>query len=123
MPFVEHDAASLLTLTERPRFRITSESSASVLLNSFPEHACLQIGVGGGTQRSLRGAGRDRGDLKHPAHTEVLNPALARLIQNGVVTQSMEESESGKDLYSPSQWETRLSMISCMKTSRSKATR
>src|ERR1700678_231204 len=91
---VENDA-SLLTLTERP----TQEHERKLgqrIAELIPEHACLQIGVGG-VPSGVCEALLDRKDLG--IHTEVLNPALAKLIQNGVITNRWKKINLGKSVF------------------------
>src|ERR1700747_394811 len=91
---VENDAP-LLALTERP----TQEHERKLgqrIAELIPEHACLQIGVGG-VPSGVCEALVDRKDLG--IHTEVLNPALARLIQNGVVTNRWKKINPGKSVF------------------------
>jgi itaconate CoA-transferase len=91
---VENDAP-LLTLTERP----TQEHERKLgqrIAELIPEHACLQIGVGG-VPSGVCEALMDRKDLG--IHTEVLNPALARLIQNGVITNRWKKINPGKSVF------------------------
>lgn len=67
-----------------------------LIAERIPEHACLQIGVGGvpsGVCEALMG----RQDLG--IHTEVLVPALASLIQNGVVTNKWKKINPGKSVF------------------------
>jgi len=91
---VENDA-SLLTLTERP-IQEHERKLGQRIAELIPERACLQIGVGGvpsGVCKALM----NRKDLG--IHTEVLNPALARLIESGVVTNRWKKINRGKSVF------------------------
>jgi itaconate CoA-transferase len=91
---VENDAP-LLALTERP----TQEHERKLgqrIAELIPERACLQIGVGG-VPSGVCEALLDRRDLG--IHTEVLNPALACPIQNGVVTNRWKKINPGKSVF------------------------
>jgi itaconate CoA-transferase len=91
---IENDAP-LLTLTPRPiqeRERKIGQRIAELI----PERACLQIGVGG-VPSGVCEALIDRKDLS--IHTEVLNPALAHLIQNEVVTNRWKKINPGKSVF------------------------
>ena len=91
---VENDAA-LLTLTERP-IQEHERKLGQRIAELIPEHACLQIGVGG-VPSGVCEALVDRKDLG--IHTEVLNPALAQLIQKGVVTNRWKKINQGKSVF------------------------
>ena len=88
---VENDAP-LLTLTPRP-IQDQERKLGQRIAELIPEHACLQIGVGG-VPSGVCEALMDRKDLG--IHTEVLNPALAQLIQKRGGHQSMEENQPRK---------------------------
>jgi itaconate CoA-transferase len=91
---VENDAP-LLTLNPRP-IQEHERKLGQRIAQLIPERACLQIGVGGvpsGVCEALMG----RKDLG--IHTEVLNPALAHLIQNGVVTNRWKKINRGKSVF------------------------
>jgi itaconate CoA-transferase len=91
---VENDAP-LLTLTERP-IQDHERKLGQRIAEIIPEHACMQIGVGG-VPSGVCEALMDRKDLG--IHTEVLNPALARLIQSGVVTNRWKKINPGKTVF------------------------
>jgi itaconate CoA-transferase len=91
---VENDAP-LLTLTERP-IQEHERKLGQRIAEIIPEHACMQIGVGG-VPSGVCEALMDRKDLG--IHTEVLNPALARLIQSGVVTNRWKKINPGKTVF------------------------
>jgi itaconate CoA-transferase len=61
-----------------------------------PEHACLQIGVGGLPQAVCE-ALRDRTDLG--IHSEVFTPALADLVNRGVITGRHKNINRGKSVF------------------------
>ena len=91
---VENDAP-LLALTPRP-IQDQERKLGQRIAELIPEYACLQIGVGGvpsGVCEALMG----RKDLG--IHTEVLNPALAQLIQSGVVTNRWKRINPGKSVF------------------------
>ena len=91
---VENDVP-LLDLSPRPiqeHERRISQQIAELI----PERACLQIGVGG-VPSGVCEALIDRKDLG--IHTEVLNPALAHLIQNGAVTNRWKKINRGKSVF------------------------
>jgi itaconate CoA-transferase len=67
-----------------------------LIAERIPEHACLQIGVGG-VPSGVCEALMDWQDLG--IHTEVLVPALASLIQNGVVTNKWKKINLGKSVF------------------------
>jgi itaconate CoA-transferase len=91
---VENDAP-LLTLTERP-IQEHERKLGQRIAGLIPEHACLQIGVGG-VPSGVCEALTDRKDLG--IHTEVLNPALVKLIKNGVVTNRWKKINPGKTVF------------------------
>jgi itaconate CoA-transferase len=91
---VENDAP-LLTLTPRP-IQEHERKIGQRIAELIPEHACLQIGVGG-VPSGVCEALMDRKDLG--IHTEVLNPALAQLIQEGVVTNRWKKINPGKSVF------------------------
>src|ERR1700677_3995930 len=91
---VENDAP-LLTLTPRP-IQDHERQLGQRIAELIPEHACLQIGVGG-VPSGVCEALMNRNDLG--IHTEVLNPALALLIQNGVVTNRWKKINPGKSVF------------------------
>ena len=91
---VENDAP-LLTLTPRP-IQDHERKLGQRIAELIPEHACLQIGVGG-VPSGVCEALMDRKDLG--IHTEVLNPALAQLIQSGVVTNQWKKINPGKSVF------------------------
>jgi itaconate CoA-transferase len=92
---ITENDAPLLTLTPRPiqeRERKIGQRIAELI----PERACIQIGVGG-VPSGVCEALMDRRDLG--IHTEVLNPALAHLIQNGVITNRWKKINPGKSVF------------------------
>jgi itaconate CoA-transferase len=91
---VENDA-ELLTLTERP-IQEHERKLGQRIAELIPERACLQIGVGG-VPSGVCNALMNRKDLG--IHTEVLNPALARLIESGVVTNRWKKINPGKSVF------------------------
>src|SRR6201988_3853804 len=91
---VENDA-ELLTLTERP-IQEHERKLGQRIAELIPERACLQIGVGG-VPSGVCNALMNRKDLG--IHTEVLNPALARLIESGVVTNRWKKINQGKSVF------------------------
>jgi itaconate CoA-transferase len=91
---VENDAP-LLALTPRP-IQEHERKISQRIAELIPDHACLQIGVGG-VPSGVCEALMDRKDLG--IHTEVLNPALAHLIQNGVVTNRWKKINPGKSVF------------------------
>ena len=91
---VENDAP-LLTLTPR-RIQDQERKLGQRIAELIPEYACLQIGVGG-VPSGVCEALMDRKDLG--IHTEVLNPALAQLIQSGVVTNRWKRINPGKSVF------------------------
>jgi itaconate CoA-transferase len=91
---VENDAP-LLTLTPRP-IQDQERKLGQRIAELIPEYACLQIGVGG-VPSGVCEALMDRKDLG--IHTEVLNPALAQLIQSGVVTNRWKRINPGKSVF------------------------
>jgi itaconate CoA-transferase len=91
---VENDVP-LLALKERPIQEHERKLGARVA-ELIPDRACLQIGVGGvpsGVCEALMG----RTDLG--IHTEVFNPALARLVQRGAVTNKWKNINPGKTVF------------------------
>lgn len=91
---VENDAP-LLTLTERP-IQEHERKLGQRIAGLIPQHACLQIGVGG-VPSGVCEALMDHKDLG--VHTEVLNPAVARLIQSGVITNRLKKINPGKTVF------------------------
>jgi itaconate CoA-transferase len=91
---VENDA-SLLTLSARP-IQEHERKLGQRIAELIPERACLQIGVGG-VPSGVCDALMNRKDLG--IHTEVLNPALARLIESGVVTNRWKKINQGKSVF------------------------
>jgi itaconate CoA-transferase len=91
---IENDAP-LLTLTERP-IQEHERKLGQRIAELIPDHACLQIGVGG-VPSGVCEALMDRKDLG--IHTEVLNPALGHLIQNGVITNRWKKINPGKSVF------------------------
>ena len=91
---VENDVP-LLDLSPRP-IQEHERKISQRIAELVPEHACLQIGVGG-VPSGVCEALIDRKDLG--IHTEVLNPALAHLIQNGVVTNRRKKLNRGKSVF------------------------
>jgi itaconate CoA-transferase len=91
---VENDAP-LLTLSPRP-IQDPERRLGQRIAELIPEHACLQIGVGG-VPSGVCEALMDRKDLG--IHTEVLNPALAQLIQRVVVTNRWKKINLGKSVF------------------------
>ena len=91
---VENDAPQL-TLTPRP-IQDHERQLGKRIAELVPEHACLQIGVGG-VPSGVCEALMNRKDLG--IHTEVLNPALAQLIQNGAVTNRWKKINPGKSVF------------------------
>jgi itaconate CoA-transferase len=91
---VENDAP-LLALKERPIQEHERKLGARVA-ELIPDRACLQIGVGG-VPSGVCEALMDRTDLG--IHTEVFNPALARLIQRGAVTNKWKNINPGKTVF------------------------
>jgi len=91
---VENDAP-LLTLTERP-IQEHERKLGQRIAGLIPQHACLQIAVGG-VPSGVCEALMDHKDLG--VHTEVLNPALARLIQSGVITNRLKKINPGKAVF------------------------
>jgi itaconate CoA-transferase len=91
---VENDVP-LLALKERPIQEHERKLGARVA-ELIPDRACLQIGVGGvpsGVCEALMG----RTDLG--IHTEVFNPALARLVQRGAVTNKWKNINPAKTVF------------------------
>ena len=91
---VENDAP-LLTLIPRP-IQEHEHKIGLRIAELIPEHACLQIGVGG-VPSGVCEALSDRQDLG--IHTEVLNPALAHLIKSGVITNRWKKLNTGKSVF------------------------
>lgn len=91
---VENDAP-LLTLIPRP-IQEHEHKIGRRIAELIPEHACLQIGVGG-VPSGVCQALSDRQDLG--IHTEVLNPALAHLIKSGVITNRRKKINAGKSVF------------------------
>jgi itaconate CoA-transferase len=91
---VENDVP-LLTLNPRP-IQEHERKLGQRIAELIPEHACLQIGVGG-VPSGVCEALMHRKDLG--IHTEVLNPALAQLIQSGVVTNRWKKINPGKSVF------------------------
>jgi len=91
---VENDVP-LLALKERPIQEHERKLGARVA-ELIPDRACLQIGVGG-VPSGVCEALMDRTDLG--IHTEVFNPALARLVQRGAVTNKWKNINPGKTVF------------------------
>jgi len=84
-------------LAHRPRPVQPAERIISRFIGGLvPEHACLQIGVGG-LPNAVCEVLMDRQDLG--IHTEVLTPGLACLIQNGAVTNRSKKMNPGKSVF------------------------
>jgi itaconate CoA-transferase len=91
---VENDVP-LLTLNPRP-IHEHERRIGQRIAELIPDRACLQVGVGG-VPSGVCEALIDRKDLG--IHTEVLNPALADLIQKGVVTNRWKKINPGKSVF------------------------
>jgi itaconate CoA-transferase len=91
---VENDVP-LLTLNPRP-IHEHERKIGQRIAELIPDRACLQVGVGG-VPSGVCEALTDRKDLG--IHTEVLNPALADLIQKGVVTNQWKKINPGKSVF------------------------
>ena len=91
---IEHDE-ELPALPQRPTGDV-DRAIARRVAALVPEHACLQIGVGGLPQAVCE-ALADRTDLG--IHTEVLTPALARLIESGAVTNRYKTINRGTSVF------------------------
>ena len=91
---VENDVP-LLALKERPIQEHERKLGARVA-ELIPDRSCLQIGVGG-VPSGVCEALMDRTDLG--IHTEVFNPALARLVQRGAVTNKWKNINPGKTVF------------------------
>jgi itaconate CoA-transferase len=91
---VENDVP-LLAVKERPIQEHERKLGARVA-ELIPDRACLQIGVGG-VPSGVCTALMDRTDLG--IHTEVFNPALARLVQRGAVTNKWKNINPGKTVF------------------------
>lgn len=91
---VEHDAP-LLELRPRP-IQPEERKIGEYIAPLVPEHACLQVGVGG-VPSAVAEALIGREDLG--IHTEVLNPALADLIRHGTVTNRFKKINPGKTVF------------------------
>ena len=91
---VENDVP-LLTLNPRPMHEHERKIGQRIA-ELIPDRACLQVGVGG-VPSGVCEALIDRKDLG--IHTEVLNPALAHLIQKGVVTNRWKKINPGKSVF------------------------
>jgi itaconate CoA-transferase len=91
---VENDVP-LLTLNPRP-IHEHERKIGQRIAELIPDRACLQVGVGG-VPSGVCEALIDRKDLG--IHTEVLNPALARLIQKGIVTNRWKKINPGKSVF------------------------
>jgi itaconate CoA-transferase len=92
---VTENDAPLLSLTPRP-IQEHERKIGQQIARLIPERACLQIGVGG-VPSGICEALMDRRDLG--IHTEVLNPALASLIQSGVITNRWKTLNPGKSVF------------------------
>jgi itaconate CoA-transferase len=91
---VENDVP-LLTLNPRP-IHEHERKIGQRIAELIPDRACLQVGVGG-VPSGVCEALIDRKDLG--IHTEVLNPALAHLIQKGIVTNRWKKINPGKSVF------------------------
>jgi itaconate CoA-transferase len=91
---VENDLP-LLTLNPRP-IHEHERKIGQRIAELIPDRACLQVGVGG-VPSGVCEALIDRKDLG--IHTEVLNPALAYLIQKGIVTNRWKKINPGKSVF------------------------
>ncbi len=91
---VEH-TEELPALPQRPTGEI-DRAIARRVADLVPEHACLQIGVGGLPQAVCEMLA-DRTDLG--IHTEVLTPALVRLIESGAVTNRYKSIDRGTSVF------------------------
>jgi itaconate CoA-transferase len=91
---VENDVP-LLALSPRP-VQPHERKISQYITDLVPEHACLQIGVGG-LPNAVCEALMDRTDLG--IHTEVLTPGLAALIQKGAVTNRYKKTNPGKAVF------------------------
>jgi itaconate CoA-transferase len=91
---VENDLP-LLTLNPRP-IHEHERKIGQRIAELIPDRACLQVGVGG-VPSGVCEALIDRKDLG--IHTEVLNPALAHLIQKGIVTNRWKKINPGKSVF------------------------
>ena len=90
----EHDAPLLML---SPRAVQPHELKISrYIADLVPEHACLQIGVGG-LPNAVCEALMERKDLG--IHTEVLTPGLAALIQGGAVSNRFKKLNTGKTVF------------------------
>ncbi len=76
----------------QPEERVIADRIAELI----PEHACLQIGVGG-LPNAVCDALMDRRDLG--IHTEVLTPGLVKLIQSGAVSNNYKKMNPGKTVF------------------------
>jgi itaconate CoA-transferase len=85
----------LLTLNPRP-IHEHERKIGQRIAELIPDRACLQVGVGG-VPSGVCEALIDRKDLG--IHTEVLNPALAHLIQKGIVTNRWKKINPGKSVF------------------------
>lgn len=91
---VEHDE-QLPELPQRPIGDV-DRTIARRVAELVPDHACLQIGVGGLPQAVCE-ALADRTDLG--IHSEVLTPALAGLIESGVITNRYKAIHRGTSVF------------------------
>ncbi|NGO67411.1 acetyl-CoA hydrolase/transferase family protein [Streptomyces boncukensis] len=91
---VEHEAP-LPELSPRP-VHPQERQIAERIAELVPEHACLQIGVGG-LPNAVCEALKDREGLG--VHTEVLTPGLAELISSGAATGSHKSVNRGKAVF------------------------
>jgi itaconate CoA-transferase len=87
VPMLEHSPRGI-----QPQERVISQYIAGLV----PDHACLQIGVGG-LPNAVCEVLMDRQDLG--VHTEVLTPGVACLMQNGVVTNRFKKINPGKTVF------------------------
>ena len=76
----------------QPEERVIAERIARLI----PEHACLQIGVGG-LPNAVCDALMHRRDLG--IHTEVLTPGLVKLIKSGAVSNAYKKVNPGKTVF------------------------
>jgi itaconate CoA-transferase len=91
---VEHDEPLLEHL---PRPALPEERKiAQYIAKLVPEHACIQIGVGG-LPNAVCELLKDRKDLG--VHSEVLTPGLADLIKSGAVSNRFKKINTGKTVF------------------------
>jgi len=92
----DHMPLALRLNSPETRFGLDDLQALPSIAELIPEHACLQIGVGG-VPSGVCEALMHRKDLG--IHTEVLNPALAQLVQSGVVTNRWKKINPGKSVF------------------------